>query len=396
MPEASTIGTALRRIRTERGLSQEGLAEKAGLSRDTVAKLEQGRRRGERTTTLMRLANALDVDLGELTGRRERVGGRDGASVLAVRDVILAPSLLPGVGGLDADDAGDPTPLPELKAAVARGWRMYWEGDLTALTVTVPGLIAEGRLTQRSLGAQAAVPLSRAYQLAACLLNHLGKPELAAIAAERAIAVAYQGDDELQHATVQGTYAWALHRQARLTEAEQVAAKAASSIEPSFNDSPVRLSVWGGLLLNALAPRIVAGNDPEEYLSPARAAAAAIGSRRVEHYDAWFGAHTVNMQGVYAWATLREPGRALEAARSVQISGLHGIYRGRHLLDVAQAHVDARQPRAAEARLADAQAVAPQWFRHQTLAQGLVGEVREVMSRPTPRIRALAHEVGID
>ncbi|WP_131739365.1 helix-turn-helix domain-containing protein [Actinomadura roseirufa] len=396
MPDASTIGLTLKRIRKERGLSQEALAEKAGLSKDTVAKLEQGRRRGERTTTLMRLANALDVDLGELTGRRERVGGREGASVLAVRDVILAPSLLPGVGGLDAADSGEPTALPDLESAVARGWRMYWEGDLTALTAAVPGLVAEARLTQRSIGARAAVPLSRAYQLAACLLNHLGKPDLAALAAERAIAAAHQGDDELQHATVQGTYAWALHRQARLGEAERVAAKAASSIEPSFSGSPVHLAVWGGLLLNALAPRVAAGNDPEEYLSPARAAAAAIGDRRVAHFDAWFSIDIVHMQSVYAWATLREPGRALDVARGVRLSGLQGIARGRHLLDVAQAHVDARQPQAAEARLADAHATAPQWFRHQALAESLVGEVREATTRPSPRIRALARAVGID
>ncbi|TDD93458.1 helix-turn-helix domain-containing protein [Actinomadura rubrisoli] len=359
MPDASTIGITLKRIRHERGLTQEGLAEKAGLSRDTVSKLEQGRRQGERTTTLMRLANALDVDLGELTGQRERVGGRDGA-------------------------------------AVARGWKMYWDGGLTALTAAVPGLIAEARLAQRSVGSRATVPLSRAYQLAACLLNHLGKADLAAVAAERAIAAAYEGDDDLQHAAVQGTYAWALHRQARLSEAERVAASAAVSMEPSFNAPPIRLAVWGGLLLNALAPRVAAGKDPEEYLAPARAASAAIGTRRVEHYEAWFGSHIVHMQSVYAWATLREPGRALEAARGVQLSGLHGISRGRHLLDVAQAHVDARQPQAAEARLADAHAMAPQWFRHQTLAQSLVEEVRQVTTRPTLRIRALAHEVGLD
>ncbi|MGP4029883.1 hypothetical protein [Actinomadura sp. 3N407] len=63
--------------------------------------LEQGRRRGQRTSTLMALADALDVEVGDLCGKRERLGtDRDGGSVLAIRDAILTPRLLPG---LDAD-----------------------------------------------------------------------------------------------------------------------------------------------------------------------------------------------------------------------------------------------------------------------------------------------------
>src|ERR1044072_5649786 len=96
MPEASTIGENLQRLRQERGHTHERRAEKAGLSKDTIAKLEQGRRLGERTTTLVKLANGLDVDLTELTGKREHLGSdRDGGRVLAIRDVLLAPLAAP-------------------------------------------------------------------------------------------------------------------------------------------------------------------------------------------------------------------------------------------------------------------------------------------------------------
>ncbi|WP_019632788.1 hypothetical protein [Actinomadura atramentaria] len=67
-------------------------------------------------------------------------------------------------------------------------------------------------------------------------------------------------------------------------------------------------------------------------------------------------------QSAYAYATVRDSGRALAAAGDVRLGELRGIARGRHLLDVARAHLDERQPRAAEQRLADARSVLASWF----------------------------------
>jgi len=58
--EATTpFGERLRRLRLEAGLSQEALAERAGLSVDSVAALERGRRTAPRAATLGLLADAL-------------------------------------------------------------------------------------------------------------------------------------------------------------------------------------------------------------------------------------------------------------------------------------------------------------------------------------------------
>src|SRR5690606_10627043 len=137
----------------------------------------------------------------------------EGSSVLAVRDALLSPSLLPGMSGLDADDDGRATPLPDLERAVTEGWGKYWSGDFGGLAATMPGLIGEARLTQQVLGAPAANALAQTYELAACLMVQLGREDLAAIAAERGIIAATRGDDELQWATVNGTYAWVLLHQ---------------------------------------------------------------------------------------------------------------------------------------------------------------------------------------
>jgi transcriptional regulator with XRE-family HTH domain len=399
MHDGNAIGERLRRIRRERGLTQEQLAESAQLSKDLIQKLEQGRRTSARVTSLMRLANALDVDLSALVGKRDRIGtDRDGGSVLAVRDALLSPALLPGLPGLDAADAGEPTPLAELETAVRSGWERYWRGQFGPLAAAVPGLITEARLTHRSLGTVAASALAQAYQLAACLMVHLGKDDLAAIGAERGILAAADGDDELQWATLNGTYSWVLLHQARLDVAEQHALQIAQQIEPSISKAtPEHLTVWGGLVLTALAPAAAAGraSAAREHISLSRAAAARLGHDRLD-YNVNFGPTQVAMQDTHAHSVLGEPGRALQAAADVQREVLRPISYGSHLLDVAQAHTDARHRRAAVVKLQEARDMSPVWFRHQNLARSLVREIREVETRPSPAIRSLVASLGIE
>lgn len=62
---AIAFGEHLRRLRTRRGLSQESLAGRAGLSRTSVVNIEAGRQ-GVALATLYRLAEALGASPGEL------------------------------------------------------------------------------------------------------------------------------------------------------------------------------------------------------------------------------------------------------------------------------------------------------------------------------------------
>ncbi len=55
-------GSRLRQLRRRRGLSQEQLADQAGLSLTTVARLERQLRAACRGRTLARLATALGAD----------------------------------------------------------------------------------------------------------------------------------------------------------------------------------------------------------------------------------------------------------------------------------------------------------------------------------------------
>lgn len=392
LSEGNMIGDRLRMIRRERNLTQEELAEAAGVSKEIIAKLEQGRRQSARTTTLMALSDALDVDLSDLTGKRDRMGAdRDGGRVLALRDALIAPSLLPGI---DAADDRSPTPAADLQRAIDAAAAVYWKGDFGALLARLPGLIGEARHAYAAGDRVAVRPLALAYDLSASLMVHLGRDDLAALASERAIVIAHGGDDELLHATLHATYSWILLHQARLGEAEDLAVRMAGQIEPSFSGEPARVAAWGNLLMTALAPAAAARRPVEEYISLAGAGAERLG-RRVPVYQTSFGPATVAMQATHAYTMLREPARALESARRIRPGDLQGISHGRHLLDVAQAHVDARHRRAAVERLQEARNLSPVWFRHQGVARSLVRDIREEETRPSPAIRSLARSLAV-
>lgn len=60
-----TVGSHLKSLRVQRGLSQERLAEEAGLSRDAIARIERGDR-APRVTTLNALAEALQSTVADV------------------------------------------------------------------------------------------------------------------------------------------------------------------------------------------------------------------------------------------------------------------------------------------------------------------------------------------
>lgn len=396
MNEANTIGARLRQARQERGLTQEELAERSGVSSDVIRKLEQERRNAARITTLTQLANALSIALSDLLGRRERLGPLHDGGVMTVRNTLLAAQDLPGIDL--SDDDGEPSPLGELNAAVQRGWRYYYSGQLGELTAMLPGLVGEARITCRTLGAPASKALAQAYQLCSNLMAQVGYDDLAAVGVERALGAAALGGDELQHATLLGTAAWIYMRQGRPDDAERVARTAAERIEPSLSKAtPEHLTVWGSLLTWAAAAAAAAARASEvaDYIGLARAAA---GRFEEDRHDYWtnFGPTQVAMQATHTFAVLGKPAEALRAAERVRRGDLLDISYGAHQLDVARACLLARRGREAVEALTQALAVSTEWFRSQADSRVLVHDVIESERRLTPAMRRLALSVGIN
>lgn len=72
-PELGALGEAIRRLRTEAGLSQEQLAERAATDLTQIGGLERGTRNPS-YTTLLRLADALRTRVGEIALLADRLG----------------------------------------------------------------------------------------------------------------------------------------------------------------------------------------------------------------------------------------------------------------------------------------------------------------------------------
>jgi len=64
------IEQRLRQLRKKAGWSQQKLAEKAGLSYNVITKIEQGVAKRPTIQTMMKLADAFQISLDELVGRR--------------------------------------------------------------------------------------------------------------------------------------------------------------------------------------------------------------------------------------------------------------------------------------------------------------------------------------
>ena len=64
------LAKRMKEFRNQKGWSQQKLAEKTGLSFNTITKIEQGVGDSPTLKTLLKLADAFDVTLDELVGRK--------------------------------------------------------------------------------------------------------------------------------------------------------------------------------------------------------------------------------------------------------------------------------------------------------------------------------------
>src|SRR5438445_11058002 len=92
--DAGSFGHRLRRLRVAAGLTQEGVAERSGVSVDGISALENGRRRRPRADTLLLLANALGLG----PDQREGLTALARAQSRPQRPQEAAPSPAPRAG----------------------------------------------------------------------------------------------------------------------------------------------------------------------------------------------------------------------------------------------------------------------------------------------------------
>ena len=95
------VGKKIREIRKNRGLSQEALGEKAGLSSNYVGQIERGQKQVT-LTTLAKIAESLEIDVSQLfeesTSKKVKQEEElsfliESAKILSLRDLKIVCTL---------------------------------------------------------------------------------------------------------------------------------------------------------------------------------------------------------------------------------------------------------------------------------------------------------------
>ena len=400
----SVIGDRIRELRRRRGLTQEELAENAGLSTQVVAKIEQGG--SARMETLHSLARALGVVTMWFVAAGTPEPQEESLSDLVLADMRSA--IHPPIGitgqplfGMTSDGAPD---LGRLRHAVENVARAYHGDRYDDLGGLMPSLVrsAHHHVDAFDTGPDRIEALrlrSDITGLAGRYLIQIRMHDLALIALHDSLRDAIEiGDTPLAAAAI-SSQAWAMMRQGRLCEVEDLCANAANEIEPRMSTAtPDQLSGWGWLLLRAgaAAVRNNRAEEAREYVAVARTA----GARLQREHDNLsghksFGPVSAGVMGPEIENLAGEPGAAIRLAaeipqgkdtRPTEISTWN-----RHLLDVASANVRVGAPDRATEIMTGLRLEQPGWLRNQQYARDVTREILGTRARmPTEEQRALA------
>jgi transcriptional regulator with XRE-family HTH domain len=376
------VGENLARFRKAHDLSQEHLAEKAGVGVDTIARLEQGKRSTTRPSTLSKLACALDVTVDQLLGRLLQQASPHNEITSPHNEITALRRAITSDGDLfDFGDFAEPAEtvgLVELTQEVHNAWNAYVAGRHADLLGTLPALLVDGRRLVHSATdddrAKANRVLSTAYRLGAGISSRLGFTDLAWSSADRALDAARSSDSpDLQVAISLRYLVWTLVRQSRVEEAEHLATTAAERIQPVLLDrDPQRAGVFGNLLFNAasaalLAQRPAGAND---FLAEAQAAALRANADFANE-AAIFGPRVAAFQRVDLTVRAGDPELALHLADTVPTTDrcVPAFWEAGYNVSLAAASADIRDDRRALDHLARAYHLAPGWSPHQPLGR---------------------------
>jgi transcriptional regulator with XRE-family HTH domain len=395
-----TMGDRLKVARRAAGLTQEQLAERAGVNVDTIRKLEQNQRQSMRVSTANALASAAGIETTALlVGERPADAPEDPQLSLIRQALVPAHDFAPAT-----DEPGEDTPpdLRALRRSTEDAWTHYHAGEFGSLGQILPRLITEARVAVREhadgSAAEARAILAKLLQLGAHTMVQNQMQDLGLLGLDRARTAAELSGDPLLPAMVLNSVAWIFLRTGRLADSEHVAVTAADAIEPTFRSSPPdHVAVYGGLLLSAAtaAARHQRYETARDLIRVARAAAQRIGEDSTSRWTTVFGPTPVAMQAVSLETAAGEWPSALKLARHVPLSSQVPVsWKARFLLDVAHAQAETYRDADAVETLRNARKLAPAWTQRHGLAKAVVRELLNRQRRPRG-ITPLADFLGI-
>lgn len=389
------IGRRLAELRKLRALTQHELSGCSGVCISTIRKIEQGVG-GARMEAYHSLARALGVDtmvfVPPSAGAPRYFERDDDADDLVLADMrnAIAPPI-GWDGPVFRDQIQEAPNLVRLRGAVAALAKAYHGNRYDFVGQVAPGLIRSAEFHvaagAKQEGEHEAVRLrGEVLQLTARYLIQVRELEMALFAIWAAFRDATAVSDQPWAGTIVADQAWALLRQARFSEVEQLCASTAERIEPRISDADsATLGAYGRVLMTAssAAVRNNRSEEAREYLSLAETAAVRMKRETAIPGNMVFGPLTVAIRKPEVELVAGHPDRTLTLAeqlpRGVGKTSASGWYT--HRLDVAHALVLTGQDDRATAELTRVRREAPEWLHHSRFGRVVLRELLRTRKR---------------
>lgn len=402
MDAQEEIGRRIARQRRRRGLSQAVLAQLVGRSESWLSQVERGRRSVDKHSVLVRLAEILRVEVGQLTADETGTETVRYQQVANVREAMTGYGSLPGVVSGRASSERPPR-LRWLSHEMRRANGLYQATRYDEAGRLLPGLInavEQARLSCAPADRRAADTLrALVYHSATMTLNRVGEAELAWTAADRSIAASEAAGRPLLAAVSAYRLGYVLIRLKRAAQAEDLLLRTAQALATTRQTKPSALSVRGGLYLAAASATAARFDSTAtaRHLETAQQIASRLGGDRNDFWSA-FGPTNVVIHQISTAVAFGDADTALSRGEPLNVDRLGPGLLGRRtqvLLDLARAYGLKRKDAAAVNTLLRAERLSPELIRYDPHTTELLTElVRREHRVSTPELRGLAHRAG--
>ncbi len=391
-------GARVRYWRLRRGLSQRTLAGLAGVSQGYVSQVESGLKEIDKRSTLVRIAEALQVSVAELIN----VPGPDHPEQSAADATVPTIRAALNVARL-GDSVAPRRSLNELRSAVEQITPLWKAARYDRISVLLPDLLVD----LHALASTADEPAQRAalrltvriMHCATATLRHLRCGDLAMIAADMAHAAAVRLDEPIWRGVADYIRFLSLPAESR-TIAGRLAVEAADRVATTPESSEV-LQVTGMLHLSAAFSAAVAerADDSRDHLAEARRLARRTGEG--DFVTMQFGPTNVSFWETSIAVAMGEGGRVREIAEHVKPELIDSATRqAAYFIDLGRGLAQTRRHDAeAVACFVRAERTAPQRTRRSPAAREAVGTMlRRARARADAggaQLREMAGRLGV-
>jgi transcriptional regulator with XRE-family HTH domain len=389
------VGVRVARARKQRGLTQNGLAQRTSYSRSHIAQVEAGHKVAT-PAFVAAVAGALSVDPADLYGQPyPGLTRAENAAHVAIAE--LRRAMVYAEVGPDLDVP--PRSLDELADAIGQALQLRHRARHLQLAERLPGLIEELSWHTHETGdARAWTLLTIACnQLAGSLTRRLGYNDLSGLIMERAAASATHTQDP--HLPLMVTFRRALLMMgvAAYGPAERLMNRSISAADPSRADGA---EVLGSLHLRSavVCARARYATRSWDHYQQAVEVSERAGRPSLDRHGSDFNPGNLAIHGA---AIALELGDLDEAARrdeqipSHLLDTLAAERRAHHEIDMSRVHLETGGYDKAMRRILRAEQTAPQMTRFHPSARTVVTHLVDVRRTVPEPLRGLRARMGV-